>query len=270
MAGVGAIKKREMLTVNDLVAVQGIIVENDAGIRRNPGTALVNDRTGEVIYTPPQRETRIRDLLNNLTEYLNDDDDSLAKSAILHYQFETIHPFYDGNGRTGRIMNVLYPILKNHLEIPILYLSSYIIRNKADYYRLLLAVTTGREWEPWILYFLKGIELTAKATTEKVRQIKELMDETIEYVRSSSPKIYSKELVETLFLHPYCKTSFVETGAGVERKAASRYLHELKDTGVLELSKIGRENIFINRRLMELLRESEHSKRFEQSAEMVG
>lgn len=253
--GTESIKKRGILSINDLVTVQQIIIENDAGIRKNPGTALVNDKSGEVIYTPPQGEQRINKLLRNLTDYLNDGEGTLIKSAILHYQFETVHPFYDGNGRTGRIMNILYLILKRHIDTPILYLSSYIIENKAEYYRLLLRVTTDEEWQPWILYFLKGIEVTAKETIAKIQRMKELMDETIEYVRKTSPRIYSKELVETLFLHPYCKSVFVENGVGIERKAASRYLHQLNDTGVLEIVRIGRENLYINKKLMELLKD---------------
>lgn len=251
-----AIIRKEVLSINDIVKIQSIIVENDAGIRNTPGTALVNDRNNETIYTPPQSEQRINALLKNFTEYLNDDNDSLTKSAILHYQFETIHPFYDGNGRTGRIINVLYLILKQHLDIPILYLSSYIIERKSEYYRLLLDVTINKRWGKWILYFLKGIEVTAKETIAKIRALKELMDETIDFVKQAAPKIYSKELVETLFLHPYCMNAFIEKAIGLERKAASRYLHRLDEIGVLEIKKIGRENIFINKKLMELLRDT--------------
>jgi len=255
--GTHAIKRKGLLSISDIVKIQNIIVENDAGIRTTPGTALENDRNSEIIYTPPQDEQRIKALLDNFTDYLNDDDDSLTKSAILHYQFEAIHPFYDGNGRSGRIVNVLYLILKQHLDIPILYLSSYIVERKPEYYRLLLEVSSNYQWDKWILYILKGIETTAKATIEKLRAIKELMDNTIEFVRQRAPKIYSKELVETLFVHPYCKNEFVEQSTGVERKAASRYLHKLSEIGVLDTNRIGRENIFINRELMQLLRDAQ-------------
>lgn len=254
--GTQAIKRKSILSISDIVRIQSIIIGNDAGIRTTPGTALVNDSNNEIIYTPPQNEQRIKALLQNFANYLNDDDDSLIKSAILHYQFEAIHPFYDGNGRTGRIVNVLYLILKQHLDIPILYLSSYIIERKSEYYRLLLEVSSDYRWDKWILYILKGIEATAKGTIKKLRAIKELMDQTIEFVRQRAPKIYSKELVETLFVHPYCKNEFIEKSTGVERKAASRYLHKLSEIGVLDTNRIGRENIFINNKLMQLLRDA--------------
>jgi len=253
--GYHKVQQRQVLTIPDIIEMQRIIVENDAGIRRTPGTALIHDRSNETIYTPPQSEETIRTLLGNLADYLNGDDDTLIKSAILHYQFESIHPFYDGNGRTGRIINVLYLILKGYLDIPILYLSSYIIENKMEYYRLLLDVTTQGKWAPWIQYFLRGIESTARKTIASVRKIREQMDETIEFVRNRAPKIYSNELVESLFENPYCKNEFIERAIGVERKAASRYLHELQEIGLLRMRKVGRENIFINTRLMNLLKE---------------
>ncbi len=255
--GYSTLKKRGFLSINDIIAMQRIVVENDAGIRKQPGTALVNDATGEVIYTPPQNEHRIRELLGNLAEYMNGPDESLAKSAIIHYQFESIHPFYDGNGRTGRILNVLYLVLKGHLDIPILYLSSYFVERRSEYYKLLHEVTAQDRWEPWIRYYLAGIERTANETTRTIRKIKTLLDQTIEIVREKTPKIYSKELVEVLFEHPYCKNEFVERKTGVERKAASRYLHSLTELGVLEFRKVGRENIFINTKLMSLFRERE-------------
>lgn len=254
--GTHVINSKGLLSISDIVKIQSIIVGNDAGIRSTPGTALVNDSNNETIYTPPQNEQRIKALLQNFAEYLNGDNDSLTKSAILHYQFEAIHPFYDGNGRTGRIVNVLYLILKQHLDIPILYLSSYIIERKSEYYRLLLEVSSDYQWDKWVLFTLKGIEVTAKATIEKLRAIKELMDKTIEFARQKAPKIYSKELVETLFVHPYCKNEFVQQSTGVERKAASRYLHKLSEIGILDANRIGRENIFINKKLMQLLRDT--------------
>lgn len=254
--GFRRIQEREILSINDIIAIQEVLVRNDAGIRSQPGTALVNDKTNEVIYTPPLGINQINRLLGNLVEYLHDTEDSLAKLAILHYQFESIHPFYDGNGRTGRIVNVLYLVLKGYLDIPILYLSSYIINNRSRYYSLLLGVTRDENWSDWILFFLKGIELTAKETIEKVNQIKTEMERTIEFVREKASKIYSKELVETLFVNPYCKVEFVVSSIGVERKAASRYLHQLTEIGVLEVQKIGKENIFINKRLMEMLKKA--------------
>ncbi len=251
--GFHKVKSRGILTIPNIMEIQRIIVENDAGVRKTPGTALVNDRTGETVYTPPQDESRINTLLSNLATYLNDDDDSIAKSAIIHYQFEAIHPFHDGNGRTGRIINVLYLVLKQHLEIPILYLSSQIIAKRSDYYRLLRGVTSNEAWEEWIEFYLSAVETTARQTIRTIQRIKGLLDETIENVRSRAPRIYSKELVETLFEQPYCKTAFIERATGVERKAASRYLHQLEDIGLLQGRKIGRENIFVNTALTRLL-----------------
>ena len=253
--GFNRINKRGMLTINDVIAIQNILVMNDAGVRKTPGIALVNEKTKEVIYTPPQDPDEINRLMRNFTEYLNNEENSLIKMAILHYQFESIHPFYDGNGRTGRIINVLYLILKGYLETPILYLSSYIIKNKDEYYRLLLGVTRDEKWEDWILYILRGVEEISKKTIERIKKIKYLLDSTIEKVKIELPRIYSKELVETLFVNPYCKTEFVVKGVGVERKAAARYLHKLAEKEILGLYKVGKENIFVNKGLMEILAE---------------
>jgi len=249
-------QQRGILTINDIVAIQEILVQNSAGIRTQPGTALVNDKTGEVIYTPPSGVDTLTSLLGNFVSFLHDETTSLAKLAVLHYQFESIHPFYDGNGRTGRIINVLYLVIKGYLDIPILYLSSYIIKNRSVYYRLLLEVTKSGNWTEWILFILKGIEITSRETIKKIEQIKQEMDRTVEYVRENAPKIYSKELVETLFVHPYCKVEFIVASLGVERKAASRYLHQLVEIGVLEVQKVGKENIFINRVLMGILKKA--------------
>ena len=253
-AGFTELKKHDFISINDIVNIQRVLVKNDAEIRTLPGTKLVNDRTKELVYTPPQTKEEIDGLLKNFTEYLNNDDDSLTKLAILHYQFESIHPFYDGNGRTGRIINILYLILKNHLDIPILYLSSYIIKHKDLYYELLQKVRTEAAWENWIIFILKGIEETATETIRKVKAIKELLDTTIEEVKSEAPKIYSKELVETLFENPYCRIEFIVKALGLERKAASRYLHRLEDIGILTCSKVGKDNLFINAGLMDLLK----------------
>lgn len=253
--GFQKIKKRDLLSINDIIEIQKILIQNDAGIRTTPGTALINDKTNEVIYTPPQSYDAINVLLKNFVEYLNNEEVSLAKMAVLHYQFETIHPFYDGNGRTGRIVNILYLILKGYLDIPILYLSSYIIKNKTLYYELLLSVTKDSNWEDWILYILTGIEQTAKETIVKIKRIRELLDRTIEAVKEKAPKIYSKELVEILFVNPYCKVEFITASLNVERKAASRYLHQLEEIGILKSYKVGKENIFINVELIQLLKE---------------
>lgn len=253
--GFNQLRKHGFISINDIVVIQEALVQNDAGLRTLPGTKLMNDKTDEVVYTPPQSKEEIDELLKNFTEYLNNDDDTLEKLAILHYQFESIHPFYDGNGRTGRIINLLYLILKDHLTVPILYLSSYIIRNKDEYYRLLQKVRTEEAWEDWIMFILQGIEETAKETIQKVKAIKELLDNTLEMVKTKAPKIYSKELVETLFENPYCKIEIVVKHLGVERKAASRYLHQLEDLGILNCVKVGKESIFINIGLMNILKE---------------
>lgn len=252
--GWNKIKKKGFISINDIIEIQKILIKNDAGIRRTPGTTLVNDKTGEIMYSPPNEPDIINDLLKNMTEYLNSDENDLIKLGIIHYQFECIHPFYDGNGRTGRILNILYLLLKDYLEIPILYLSSYIIKNKAEYYRLLREVTKEENWEQWLLFILKGIEITATETIQKIKMIKRLLDEKIEYIKENLPKIYSKELVELLFENPYCKVEFLVNGLGIERKTASVYLHKLSDVGLLEIRKIGRENIFINNELMEILK----------------
>ena len=240
--GFKKIKERGLLSINDIVDLQKILIQNEAGIRKTPGTALVNDKTDEIIFTPPQGKDEISNLLSNLVQYLNDEERTLIKLAVLHYQFETIHPFYDGNGRTGRIINILYLILKEYLDIPILYLSSYIIKNKTKYYELLLSVTTNENWEEWILYILKGIEETANETIGKIKNIKSLLDKTIDKVK------------ETLFVNPYCKSDFLTIELGIERKTASKYLHLLEEIGILELYKVGKENIFVNIDLMNLLK----------------
>lgn len=253
-AGFRRVQACSILTINDIVALQEILVRNEAGIRTLPGTTLVNGRTGIITYTPPSGMEVLSGLLANFATYLNEDDASLAKMAVLHYQFESIHPFYDGNGRTGRIINILYLVLKGYLDIPILYLSSYIIRNRDEYYTLLLKVTKEQAWNDWIMFILKGIETTSRETIRKIMAIKEELERCIELIRKTTPKIYSKELVETLFVNPYCKVEFVVASLGVERKAASRYLHQLKELGILEVQKLGKENIFINRGLMEILK----------------
>lgn len=251
--GCESLKKHGFISTNDIINIQKVLVQNDGGIRALPGTKIVNDHTNEVVYIPPQTKEEIDAYLKNFTEYLNNDDDSLIKLAVLHYQFESIHPFYDGNGRTGRIINILYLILKRHLDQPILYLSSYIIKNKKLYYNLLQKVHQEDDWESWVLFILKGIEETAKDTIEKIKAIRELLEAQVNKVKLELPKIYSKELIETLFNNPYCKIEFIVKALGVERKAASRYLHQLKDIGLLKCVKAGKDNLFINEELMKLL-----------------
>ena len=250
-------KKQGFLRVNDIVSIQQKLVDNTAGIRSIPGTVLKNDKTGETVYTPPQNKAEILDLLTNFTNYFNEQNHDLSpliNLAILHYQFESIHPFYDGNGRTGRILNILYLILNELIDVPILYLCAYIIDNKPEYYRLLNQTNRGEKWEEWILFMLKAIERTSKDTIAKITNIKNQLDKTIIKVQKEAPKIYRKELVELLFEQPYSKIEFVVDKLNVERKAASRYLRELENIGVLKSQKIGRETLYINKDLFEILK----------------
>jgi len=253
--GCDVLSKRQIISVGDIVNIQEVIVNNNAGLRKLPGTSLVNGATGETIYTPPQDYDEICLLLDDLCRYLNDEEDSLWKMAILHYQFEVIHPFYDGNGRTGRILNILYLLLKEYLNAPILYLSSYIIKNKSAYYSLLQKVREDGAWEEWILYILDGIEETSKSTLEKVKAIKNLLDNALEKIKGQCPKIYSKELVETIFENPYSKIDFLVKKLNVNRKTASKYFSELEDNGFLSHRQVGKEKIFINNDLMAILAE---------------
>ncbi len=212
LLGYENVKAKGIITLNDIVQIQKIIVQNDAGIRKQSSTVLKNDTTGEVIYTPPQDYDEIVQLLNNLVEYINDDSledyDYLVKMAIVHFQFESIHPFYDGNGRTGRILNILYFVLKDLLDLPILYLSRYIIKHKSDYYRLLQEVREKENWIDWVMYMLDGVEQTSYKTIHLIQEIEKLMKKQKELIRTHLPKIYSKALLETLFLHPYTKIEF--------------------------------------------------------------
>jgi Fic family protein len=248
------IRKRKVISVSDIVKIQETIIENNAGIRKLPGTALVNETTNEIVYTPPQSYDEICFLLNNFCEYLNDDEDSLWKMAILHYQFESIHPFYDGNGRTGRILNILYLLLKNHIDAPILYLSSYIIKNKDTYYKLFREMREKNNWENWILFFLDGIEVTSKQTLEKIKSIKKLFETDLEKIKEYCPKLYSKELVEIIFENPYSKIEFLINKLNINRKTASKYLKELENNHFLNHVQIGKEIIYINNDLMEILK----------------
>ena len=256
--GVELVREKGFISTNIIVDIQETLEKNSGGIRKIPGTALKNAATGEVIYTPPTGEALIRELLQNLEEYYNitDEIDPLIKLAVSHYQFEAIHPFYDGNGRTGRILNILYLLKEELLDSPVLYLSSYIIKNKGEYYRLLGEVTSNENWEEWILYILKAIEFTAKETLELAKNIKSLLDTTIEEVKEKLPKIYKKELIEFIFTETYTKgTHLVEQGFA-SRKTMSKYLKELESIGILRSEKVGKEVIYINIHLYNLLKSS--------------
>ncbi len=254
--GFKLVRKNKILTENYILEIQRILEKNDAGYRNVPGTALINEKTGETIHTPPQDHLTIINLMANLVRYINDNDmhgiDPLIKMAVIHFQFESIHPFYDGNGRTGRIINILYLVLHGLLNIPILYLSRYIIRLKGDYYRLLQSVRDTNKWEGWILYILDGVEQTAKETIELIDNIRNLMQKYKHGIRDKFPKVYSQDLLNNLFRHPYTKVEFVMNDLRVSRLTASRYLELLVKGNFLKKEKIGRSNFYINAPLFAL------------------
>ena len=254
-------KNTGLIRVNDILKIQSIIEPNKAGLRQLPGTVIGNAATGEVVYTPPQHPDEISALLDNLVTYINDDAESeldpLINMAIIHHQFESIHPFYDGNGRTCRIINILYLVKNNLLDLPILYLSRYIVRTKSEYYRLLQAVRDNGVWEEWILYIIKGIEVTARETIEFINQIKILVADAKQRMRTELPKIYSQELLNNLFFHPYTKVQFVVDQLGVTRITATRYLNELTNKGFVTKHKMGRTNYYINEPLVRLITQQE-------------
>jgi len=227
----------------------------DMSVRKVPGTALMNDKTGEIISTPPEGEKLLRDLLGNWEKFLHQQPelDPLIRMAVMHYQFEAIHPFTDGNGRTGRVLNILYLVQEELLTLPILYLSRYIIANKSQYYSGLLAVTREQAWEPWVLYMLEAVESTAQWTTQKIISIRNLADHTADYVREQLPKIYSRELIDTIFEQPYCRISNLVEANIAKRQTASEYLKKLVSIGVLTERQEGRERLFIHPKLIQLI-----------------
>lgn len=232
----------------------------DMQVRKTPGTQLKNSFTGEVIYTPPDGQQRLLDLLRNWETFANtqDDLDPLVRMAVLHYQFEAIHPFLDGNGRTGRILNVLVLIQAGLLDIPTLYLSRHIVRTKGDYYRLLQGVTLRGEWEPWIIYMLTAVDTTATWTNNRIRAIRDLMAHTSDYVKAAVPSIYSQELIQIIFAMPYTRIgNLIERGIA-QRVSASRYLKQLVAIGILREEKHGRDKVFIHRKYMDLLGRDDH------------
>lgn len=254
--GFGLITKNKILTNNDIISIQSELEKNNAGFRKVPGTALKNATTGEVIYTPPQDYDTILDLMTNLEQYINDESmsefDTLVKMAIIHYQFESIHPFYDGNGRTGRIINVLYLVMNDLLNLPVLYLSRYIIEHKADYYKLLQEVRETDNWENWVLYMLDSVEQIAKETIVVIGKIRDLIFEYKNLLRNNY-KFYSQDLLNNLFKHPYTKIEFIENDLGVSRITASKYLNQLAKDKVLKKEKLGTGNYYINEKLIKIL-----------------
>lgn len=256
-AGFQTVRSTGLITLNNILAVQATLEENRAGFRRLPGTALENDRTGKVVFTPPQTHDEITSLMDNLERFINaepaSDLDPLVRMAVIHHQFETIHPFYDGNGRTGRILNILYLVKTDLLDTPVLYLSRYINQNKADYYTLLQRVRTDGAWEDWLLYMLEGVEQTAVQTTRLVHRIRSLMLDHKVRIRSELPRIYSQDLLNNIFSHPYSKIGFVERDLRVSRITATRYLNELARIGLMRKIKVGRESYYMNTALLDLL-----------------
>ncbi len=253
-AGYSKLRQRP-LTANTAVEICTTIKSVDMQVRKVPGTRLMNPGSGEIIYTPPEGEALLRELLSNWEAFLHADDglDPLIKMAVAHYQFEAIHPFIDGNGRTGRIINILYLIEQGLLTLPILYLSRYIVQHKTDYYRLLLGVTRDQNWHDWIIYMLTAVAETAQWTTAKIAATRELITLTSEYVAEALPKIYSYELIQIIFQQPYCRIHNLVDANIAKRQTASSYLKQLCDIGVLEERQVGKEKLFIHPKLIQLL-----------------
>jgi Fic family protein len=259
--GFRMVRNKDILTLNDIKHVQEILEQNTAGFRTTPGTQLKRENDGAVIYTPPQDGMAIVRYMSNLEQFINDDHlsqlDPLIKMAIIHHQFESIHPFYDGNGRTGRIINILYLVITGLLDLPILYLSRYITHNKGEYYRLIQAIRdkntdNAAEWEAWILFMLKGVEVTAEDTISLVKNIGRLMAEYKNVIRPDFGSKYNHELLNGLFYHPYTKIDHVVANMQVSRQTASKYLDRIVALGLLKKEKMGKENYYINTRLMNL------------------
>jgi len=253
--GFRLVQRTGLLTNGHILQIQAELEQNDAGFRRLPGTALKTE-AGETVYTPPQDAREIAALMGDLESFINDDGlfdaDPLIKMALIHHQFESIHPFYDGNGRTGRIINVLYLVKQSLLDIPVLYLSRHIVRTKADYYRLLQSVRVDDAWEEWVLYMLTAVEQTAREGIATTRAIKELLLDVKHRIRSQF-RFYSQDLINNLFNHTYTKIELVQRDLKVTRVTATRYLNELTEAGFLHKRKIGRSNYYINLPLYRIL-----------------
>lgn len=254
--GFNLIKQHDLFTSNHIQEIQAVLEPNKQGFRKIIGTALKNS-LGAIVYTPPQAYSQIIELMSNLDNYINlpelHDIDPLIKMAIIHHQFESIHPFYDGNGRTGRIINILYLVYMGLLDIPVLYLSRYINQNKSDYYRLLQDVRTNGSWSEWVTWMLNGVHETAQQTISLIRKINLMMEEFQYKIQSKAEKIYSKELLESIFKYPYTKIKFIENDLGVHRQTASKYLDTLVELDLLTPHKVSKSNYYVNHRLFDLL-----------------
>jgi len=255
--GYDRLVSNKTFSLQDLINIQAELVVEEPGIRTKPGTVIGNRTTGETIYISPQGHAEIIDYLENLIDFFNQPIDSgedpLIRMALIHYQFEKIHPFYDGNGRTGRILNLLYLVQHGLLDLPVLYLSRYIIQNKRSYYFHFQQDQSADSWEAWLMYMLHGVELTSTETIETINKLKDLMADYQERIKAKLPKIYSLDLLNTLFKHPYTKIEFVVRDVGVSRPTAASYLEALTDAGFLEKQKVWRSSYYINIPLFELL-----------------
>lgn len=255
--GYELVKANHLITNPIILSIHQELEQNNAGYRVLPGTELKNDRTNQTIYIPPQDGDTIKMLMDDLVKYLNDDEyhavDPIIKLAVMHHQFESIHPFYDGNGRAGRILNILYLVTKGLLDIPVLYLSRYIIQNKNEYYRLLQKVRDEDDWENWVLFMIDGVETVSRQCIQLIKDIKLLMQDYKHHIRANY-KFYSQDLLNNLFRHPYTKIEFIESDLRVERRTAAKYLNELSadPKGMLLKTKIKKCNYYINTKLVDL------------------
>lgn len=256
--GFELVRENKILSLNYILQIQRTLEQNDAGLRKLPGTALVNQSTGKIVYTPPQHPDKVEDLMRSLVTYINqqeeNDPDPLIKMAIIHHQFESIHPFYDGNGRTGRIINILYLVMNDLLDLPVLYLSRFIIRHKRDYYRLLQEVREKGNWTEWVLFVLTSIEETAKETIVLITEMRKLMQDYKHRIRNELPKIYSQDLLNNLFRHPYTKIEFLMNELKISRITATKYLNLLVEHRFLTVQKLKKTNFYINPALYDLLK----------------
>lgn len=254
--GYNRVRKHARLNADLFVQIVQAIKQDKRGIRAEPGTVIGNPRTREIIYTPPEGERMIRKKLADLERFIHAADgvDPLVKLALSHYQFEAIHPFHDGNGRTGRLVNILFLIAHDLLELPVLYISKYIIDDKPEYYLRLRRVTENGEWEAWVLYMLDAVETTARMTRQRILDIRSLLDQTLALAKAKLPaRVYSKDLIELLFRQPYTKGQFLVEAGIAERQTAAEYLKELEQIGVLKVHREGKENLYLNVRLYDLL-----------------
>ena len=251
--GFSQVRDSGLLTLNTILAVQAVLEGNDAGFRKTPGTVLKNEQTGEVVYEPPSPE-EVPELMSMLERFIHDDSklDPLVRMALIHHQFETIHPFYDGNGRTGRIVNILFLVKEGLLDMPILYLSRYISQTKSAYYQGLQQVRDNHDWEPWLVYMLRGVAVTAQHTTKLVAEIGLLLQQHKQRIRRDY-RFYSQDLINNIFRHPYTKVAFLVRDLRVSRATSTRYLDALANDGILTKHRLGRENYYINHELVHLL-----------------